>query len=143
MSGEWTLKPSRFEGGGMRFVKFVGFLNEIRGRMPVRMVAYEEVRRHAGTDAAHVYGGLQATLTSWCEQLDPKLPYEAVPVGTIKKHWTGKGNANKDAMMAEAFRRGWQPQGDNEADALALLDLVLERDRALPSIGFVQERTLA
>jgi hypothetical protein len=26
----------------------------------------------------------------------PPDPYQGVPVGTIKKHATGKGNANKD-----------------------------------------------
>lgn len=128
ISGEWNLKGGRYEGGGMRFVRLRGLLDQLHAGIPITQVAYEEVRRHAGTDAAHVYGGIQAVLTAWCEERE--IPYEAIPVGTIKKHWTGKGNASKDAMMAEAFRRKLEPQGDNEADALALLDLLLERDRA-------------
>ena len=51
-----------------------------------------------GVDAAHVYGGLMATLTAWCEHHN--VPYEGVQVGTIKKHATGKGNADKPAMLA-------------------------------------------
>jgi len=39
----------------------------------------------------------------------------------IKKHATGKGNAGKAAMIAAARARGFDPQDDNEADALALL----------------------
>ena len=49
------------------------------------------------------------------------IPYQGVPVGTIKKHATGKGNAGKDAMIAAAITRGFTPADDNEADAIALL----------------------
>ena len=35
-----------------------------------------------------------ATLTAWCEH--HQIPYQGVPVGTIKKHATGKGNAGKE-----------------------------------------------
>ncbi len=126
VSGVWNMKPSRFEGGGMRFVKFRAKLNEIRAAWPIERVAFEEVRRHAGTDAAHVYGGLMAVLTEWCETHE--VPYEGVPVGTIKKHWTGKGNANKAAMMAAAEDRGYHVEDDNEVDAIALFWLKAEGD---------------
>jgi hypothetical protein len=61
-------------------------------------VYFEEVRRHLGVDAAHVYGGLLATLTAWCER--HQIPYQGVPVGTIKRHATGKGNAGKAEVIA-------------------------------------------
>jgi Holliday junction resolvasome RuvABC endonuclease subunit len=51
-----------------------------------------------------------------------------VAVGTIKKHWTGKGNATKEAMIAEATRRGFTVKNSDEADALALLDFALGRE---------------
>lgn len=124
MSGIWKLKPGRFEGGGMRFVKFRQALNDIHAAMKIERVFFEEVRRHAGTDAAHVYGGLMAVLTEWCESNG--IPYEGVPVGTIKAHWTGKGNAPKAAMIAEAVDRGYVTADDNEADAIALFDLKAE-----------------
>lgn len=117
-SGTWNLKPSRYDGGGMRFVKFRAKLNELHAAFPLDRVVFEEVRRHAGTDAAHVYGGLMATLTEWCEVL--KVPYEGVPVGTIKKFFTGKGNANKQMMLDECERRDLPVVDDNEADAVAL-----------------------
>jgi len=85
----------------------------------LRRVVFEEVRRHAGTDASHVYGGFLATVTSWCEEHE--VPYKGVPVGTIKRYATGRGNADK-ATMIEAIRaRGFLPADDNEADAIALL----------------------
>jgi len=87
-------------------------------------VWFEEVRRHAGTDAAHVFGGFLATLSTWCEQRS--VPYQGVPVGTLKRFATGKGNAGKEAVIAAVRARGFTPADDNEADALALLLWALE-----------------
>ena len=124
-SGTMTFKPTRFEGGGMRFLRFRGWLAEVAALSGgVARVVFEEVRRHAGTDASHVYGGFLATLTAWCEQ--ESIPYEGVPVGTIKRHATGKGNAPKEAMIAAARARGFSPADDNEADAIAILLWALE-----------------
>lgn len=124
-SGWQSFKPSRYEGGGMRFLRFQRFLPTVIGTDPsTSAVWFEEVRRHAGTDAAHVYGGLLATLTSYCEQHD--IPYQGVPVGTIKKHWTGKGNASKPDMIHACIDRGYVPENDNEADAIALMHYVLD-----------------
>jgi hypothetical protein len=122
VSGVESFKPQRFEGGGMRFLRFKRWLTELKGG-GLAAVYFEEVRRHAGVDAAHVYGGFMGTLTAWCEAHE--IPYAGVPVGTIKKHATGKGNADKDAMIAAARARGFEPADDNEADALALLAYVL------------------
>ncbi len=80
---------------------------------------FEEVRAHAGTDAAHIYGGFLGMLTAWCEEHE--VPYEGVPVGTIKRYATGKGNADKTKMVAVIRARGFAPADDNEADAIALL----------------------
>lgn len=121
VSGTASFKVGRYEGGGMRYLRFQRWLDEMRGT-GLDSVWFEEVRRHAGTDAAHVYGGLLATLTAWCEHHD--VPYSGIPVGSIKKHATGKGNANKDLMIAAAVARGFTPVDDNEADALALLHMV-------------------
>lgn len=120
MSGSQSFKPGRYDGGGMRYLRFKTWLTDLKNNMGgVDYVAYEEVRRHAGTDAAHVYGGFMAHLTAWCEH--HKIPYEAIPVGTIKKDATGKGNASKDDMIAAMKAKGHNPEDDNEADAIALL----------------------
>ena len=120
ISGTEHFKPQRFEGGGMRYLRFRRWLTEIKQIGDgITAVYFEEVRRHVGVDAAHAYGGFLATLTAWCEH--HQIPYQGVPVGTIKKHATGKGNASKDEMVACARMRGFLPADDNEADALALL----------------------
>jgi len=125
VSGTQDFKPRRFEGGGMRYVRFTDWLVELAMSCNgIGRIVFEEVRRHVGTDAAHVYGGFLATLTSWCEEHE--LPYEGVPVGTIKRHVTGKGNADKAAMIAAVRARGFKPADDNEADAIALLLWAIE-----------------
>lgn len=124
-SGTASFKPGRYDGGGMRYLRFTNWLTELdRLSGPIATIWFEEVRRHAGTDAAHVYGGLMASLTSWGELRG--IPYEGVPVGTIKRHATGKGNANKVAMIAAAQARGFSPADDNEADAIAILHWAIE-----------------
>ncbi len=119
-SGSESFKPHRFEGGGMRFLRFKRWLTEVKLNCEgIDAVYFEEVRRHLGVDAAHAYGGFMAHLTVWCEH--HQIPYQGVPVGTIKKHATGKGNASKDEMIAAMKALGHSPADDNEADALALL----------------------
>ena len=119
-SGSESFRPQRFEGGGMRFLRFKRWLTELKAVADgIDTLHFEEVRRHVSTDAAHAYGGFLATLTAWCEH--HQIPYQGVPVGTIKKHATGKGNAGKDEVIASVRARGHSPSDDNEADALALL----------------------
>lgn len=129
VSGTWRNKGrnARYEGGGMRYLRFRQQLEELHAAAPIGAVYFEEVRRHRGTDAAHVYGGMLATLTAWCEAQVPKIPYEGVPVGEIKKHLTGKGNADKPAMIAAVQALGYDTTDDNEADAIALALLVRSR----------------
>jgi Holliday junction resolvasome RuvABC endonuclease subunit len=124
-SGTQSFKPQRFEGGGMRFLRFKRWLTEVKQSVDgINVVYFEEVRNHAGVDAAHAYGGFMAHLTAWCEHHD--IPYQGVPVGTIKKHATGKGNASKDDMIAAMRRKRYMPADDNEADALALLHWAID-----------------
>ena len=123
-SGTINLKNDRFQGGGMRFLRFRNWLDDINYQKDITSVHFEEVRRHIGTDAAHVYGGFLATLTSWCE--DNNLPYQGVPVSHIKLHATGKGNASKQDVIKAMGAIGYHPKDDNEADALALLQLKIE-----------------
>ena len=124
-SGTASFKPGRFDGGGMRYLRFTKWLTEIDQLSgPIEAIWFEEVRNHKGVDASHVYGGLMATLTAWAELRG--VPYEGVPVGTIKRHATGRGNANKQAMIDAARARGFSPADDNEADAIAILLWAIE-----------------
>jgi Holliday junction resolvasome RuvABC endonuclease subunit len=122
-----SFKPGRYEGGGMRYLRFKRWLTELKGTVgEVGQIYFEEVRRHNSTDAAHVYGGLMATLTAWCEHHN--IPYQGVPVATIKRHATGKGNADKAAMIAAMQAKGHPVTDDNESDAIALLYWAMEEN---------------
>lgn len=124
-SGSQSFRPQRFEGGGMRYLRFRRWLDEVHHLTSIDEVHFEEVRRHQGVDAAHVYGGLLGQLSAWCEQ--HQIPYVGVPVGTIKRAATGSGNASKAEVIAAVERRGFAPKDDNEADAIALLLCVSPR----------------
>ena len=119
--GTATFQIGKFDGGGMRFLKFRGWLDMqiVTHAGPPTAVLYEKPMSHKGVDAAHVYGGFLAGLTAWCEE--HRVPYHGIAVPRVKKFWTGKGNANKQAMIDEAERRGFLVANDNEADALAVL----------------------
>jgi len=116
-SGVWDLRPRRFEGGGMRYVRLRRHLAELA---PGR-VYFEEVRRHAGTDAAHVYGGLLGVVSGWCEEAG--VAYAGMPVGAVKRCATGRGNAGKAQMVAAARLAFSRPdlESEDEADALWVL----------------------
>lgn len=125
VSGTMEFRSGRYEGGGMRFLRFRSWLDHLLdGAKTIDLIHFEEVRRHAGTDAAHIYGGFLAHLSAWCEL--KHIPYQGVPVGTIKRHATGKGNAGKDAVIAAMRTRGFTPEDDNEADALAILTWAID-----------------
>jgi Holliday junction resolvasome RuvABC endonuclease subunit len=124
-SGTVEFKPGRFEGGGMIYLRFRAWLQEVDETAGgIGAVYFEEVRFHRGVTAAHAYAGYLAHLTAWAEMF--KIPYRGVPVGTIKRHVTGRGNADKDAVIAAVRALGFGPMDDNEADALALLDWALK-----------------
>lgn len=88
----------------MAFLRFNHWLSELaESSGPISAVFFEEVRAHAGTLAAHVYGGFLAHLEAWAEFRD--VPYQGVPVGTIKRFIAGKGNADKRAVIAAVMER--------------------------------------
>ena len=125
VSGTVSFRPSRYDGGGVRYLRFLawldGFATDAGG---IGVIHYEEIRRHLSTDSSHIYGGLLATLTAWCEQRG--IAYQGVPVGTIKRFIAGKGNADKTAVITAVRARGFHPADDNEADALAILLWAIE-----------------
>jgi len=129
-SGTASFKTGRFEGGGMSFLRFKRWLTDLKANLgAIDAIYFEEVRAHKGVDAAHKYGGFLAHLTAWCEH--HQIPYQGIPVGTIKKHITGKGNSPKESVIDAIKKKGFAPIDDNEADSLALLDFILYEQHQL------------
>lgn len=132
-SGVWDLSVKRHEGGGMRFIRLRKHLMEIEPTF----LLYEEVVRHMGTIAAHVYGGIVATMQTYC--VDNDIQHIGIPVGTIKKKASGKGNCGKPVMVQTAnefFDMGDEPiteKQDDIADAMWLMQIGI--DEWAPSIA--------
>jgi hypothetical protein len=124
-SGTWRLKPSRFDSRGAAFLRLESKLHEVIGHpgacpSVAPVIAFEAVRRHKGTDAAHIYGGLLAIVLKVCEQR--QIEHIGIAVSAIKREATGKGGGagtGKTDMLAAAAQR-WPDErmaDDNEADA--------------------------
>jgi len=104
---------------GRRWVEFRDWLTDLLHVEYVHVIAYENVHRHLGCEAAHVYGAFKAMVEMAADVRNIELL--PVGVGVVKKAFTGDGRAAKAAMLAEARRRGFSPDSDNSADALAVL----------------------
>jgi len=128
LSGTENFKPTRYEGGGMCFLRFRKFLNDVLIQLKscggLEAIYFEEVRFAMYTDAHEVWSGFLATLTGWCEE--NKIPYCGIPVGTIKKIATGKGSASKEKVIKAMEAKGHKPKTEDEADAIAIAYTVLE-----------------
>jgi Holliday junction resolvasome RuvABC endonuclease subunit len=118
ISGTQKLQHSK-SASGARFLHFRRWLSEMIETHNICRVFFERVYRHKGTDAAHVYGAFMYILVMVCEE--QRIECSGLPVTTIKKFMTGKGNATKEEMIAFVRSKGFDPTDDNEADALATL----------------------
>lgn len=122
-SGVWDLKPNRGESEGMRVVRFKAKVRELITLESITLVSYE---RPAGLfkSSIMVASEMIGVLKDLCIELNVELAcYSATE---IKKYATGKGNANKEAMIEAAERLGFVPQDDNEADAIHLYNLTIK-----------------
>ena len=121
-SGTWEMKPNRGESEGMRVVRFKAKVKEIISLESIDLVVYE---RPAGLHKSSIMvaSEMVGVLKDLCEEL--KINYGAYSATEIKKFATGKGNANKDAMVNAAEKHfSIKIIDDNHADALWLLDMV-------------------
>ena len=134
-SGSISFAPKRGEGPGARFSRFRAWLIEQKQCAgEIHAIAFEEVVAHGpGAQAAHVYGGLLAVLLMFAEH--HRIECSGTPVGTIKKRFTGAGNATKGDVIDQCRALGFRPADDNEADAIALLHVALDRCPILTKSG--------
>lgn len=130
--GSISFHAKKTDGAGQRWLKFSAHLSALRRDLgEIHAAYYEHVMAHGtkqfpNTIAAHVYGGFLAQLEVFCDV--NRIRLEKVSVTTVKKVWTGFGNATKDEMVAEAKRRGFRPTDDNAADSLAILHYAIARE---------------
>lgn len=105
---------------GQKWANWRAEASRLIERFNPSVIVFEDVKAHGkgGTLAAHAYGGYRAFLEWMAATRNIRIV--AIGVTVIKKHWTGKGNANKEAMIAEARIKGFKPETDDEADAMAI-----------------------
>ena len=66
--GTAVFKPNQFSGGGMALLRFRQWLDTLHETSEhFDMIVFEEVRRHLGTTAAHVYGGFLGQMSAFAE----------------------------------------------------------------------------
>ena len=119
-SGVFCCASKPKEPWGAKFLRFRGWLRDWLEQEKPDALAYEEVRRWSSGDAAKAYCGLRAVMLMEC--YIRSIPVDGFAVGTVKKQFTGKGNATKQEMIDEACRRyGNHITSDDEADAIAVL----------------------
>ena len=126
--GAWDLYNKRDEGVGYRYIRFKHFLNKMKDEKGIDLIFYEEVKRHAGVSAAHMYGAIVGHLQVFCEE--NKIPYKSIPIGTWKKHSIGSGNANKEKVLEVIKKKYPEIEQQDAADALGILQYVLEKELA-------------
>lgn len=125
-------KPDAHQG--QRWLNFRSELVALLSNHQIQAVGFEQIdnfapmKRKGGgvsipSSAIITMAGCRAHLEAVCAV--NRIDLTGHHIGSIKKNWTGAGNAKKDMMVAEAFKRGYKPADDNSADALAILDLML------------------
>lgn len=86
-----------------------------------QVVVYEDAGFFKSGAAVQMCVGLRGIMLAQCAKLD--IPLVGYSPSSIKKFWTGRGNADKDDMVAATRSR--MPLidlvDDNESDAIAML----------------------
>ena len=79
-------------------IRFQRIQNLVQGYLPAAIVAFEDVEFSTFTYQTQLWAGLRTALILACmgEENPPEIV--AVPVGTLKKFATGRGNATKEMM---------------------------------------------
>jgi Holliday junction resolvasome RuvABC endonuclease subunit len=140
-SGVVRFDLKRGESHGMRFLRFRAWIREVlahgdfapHGR-PVGVVAYEQAH-HRGGAATSLCVGLVTEVLAEAAAVGAETT--SVHTGTLKKHATGRGGADKDAMHRAALVRwpghqwgtGDAPTAEevhDAADALCVLAWALD-----------------
>jgi Holliday junction resolvasome RuvABC endonuclease subunit len=121
-SGVQIFDLKRGESSGWRFVRFNAWLDAWLERKP-ELVVYEMPHQRGGA-ATEIAAGFSTRIHEWCARHG--IEHSSLHSATLKKWATGKGNADKAAMLGAVARRWKRVDTDDEADALALAYWALE-----------------
>lgn len=133
-SGEWLFVANQNKHPGYRYLKFRYQLQSFRkaqGDKPVKVV-YEDINfigKGNGAHSVQMFGAWRGILLGWCATYD--IPVDCVEPKVIKKFIAGTGDAGKPQVIDAVRMAGHDvsDKHDNEADAIALLYLMLEKEK--------------
>jgi crossover junction endodeoxyribonuclease RuvC len=113
-----TIKRPQYKGvARLRSIRDA-ITNRVDGVLP-RLVVIEGYSFGSRASHAHSLGELGGVVRVALEELGVR--WVDLPPSTLKKYATGRGNADKGLMLAEAVRRlGYAGSSNDEADALWL-----------------------
>lgn len=117
-SGVQDFSKKRGESNGLMFLRFRKWILDLCFCINPDLIVYE-MAHHRGGAATEIC----VNLTGRVQEIAAQLEIESAPVRTttLKKHATGKGNADKAAMIESARQIiGRDPIDDNEADAVCI-----------------------
>jgi len=121
-SGMQKFPLKRGESPGMRYRNLRAWLSEMHEKGSFEVIAYEQAH-HRGGHATEVLLGMATIVQAWAAEFG--VDVTSRHSSQIKKHALGKGKGTKLAMMLACEKKfGFEPETDDEADALWLLDLV-------------------
>ena len=134
-SGVVSLKRDANDKPGTRFLKFYNWLNKFS---TIKEIVYEDVPRFESGASAKVYCGLLALVQMHC--LAHGIRMTCIKAKTVKKEFSGNGNADKGLICKVAHKLGWcggksnTQDGHDEADAVAIMWVTLNRRNVVPEI---------
>jgi Holliday junction resolvasome RuvABC endonuclease subunit len=120
--------PASESHPGHRFLKFRNWLQDFK---KVDEVFYEDVPRFESAKAARVYCGLLCIVQMFCLVHAKRMTN--IKANSVKKEFTGHGNADKKKVCEVAHKLGWtrgHPSTDihhDEADAIACAWVIMQR----------------
>lgn len=121
-SANFSLK--RGESPGMRFLRCRSWLRDMKKITPnIDLIVYEQPHQRGG-HPTQVAMGLMAEVLAFAARAN--IETTVVHSMTLKKWACGKGNANKKDMMKVVKSHGYDVSNDDEADAVLMLEYVLE-----------------
>ena len=116
--GVWDFNTRKDESSGMKMLRFRAKLTEVCQIESINLIVYERVAGQHANSIIHA-AKMVAMIETFCEENN--INYKAVSAGEVKRFATGKGNANKQAMIDSAREKhGYTGSDDNEADAILI-----------------------
>ena len=119
-SGVQDFSKKRGESNGIMFIRFRRWLTDMLKESKPDMVVYEQTG-HSFKNASAME--IAFNLSGRAQEIADEhfVPYTTYTPSALKKFATGKGNADKKAMVEAVYDRiGKRVESDDEADAILL-----------------------